>query len=169
MHYSQKVFLPSATMSRAHIIFGFFFWLILCFGAAVFGSFFSPGEWYASLNKPTWNPPSWIFGPVWTLLFAMMAISAWMVWVRGGFSNQSWPLSLFLGQLALNALWSPAFFGLKRPDLALLVILLLWLGIVATIFAFRNVSRPAAALLLPYLMWVSFATVLNAAIWRMNA
>ncbi|MCC5841864.1 MAG: tryptophan-rich sensory protein [Opitutales bacterium] len=155
-------------MSYTRISLGLFIWLVLCFGAAAVGSFFSPGEWYASLNKPTWNPPSWVFGPVWTLLYALMAISAWLVWVRGGFSAQRGPLSLFLLQLALNAAWSPVFFGLERPDLAFLVILFLWLGIVATIIAFRKVSHPATTLLLPYLAWVSFATALNGAIWILN-
>ncbi len=156
-------------MSRVKIIFGLFVWLALCFGAAALGSFFSPGEWYAGLNKPAWNPPGWVFGPVWTVLYTMMAVAAWLVWKRGGFGAQSVPLKLFLVQLSLNAAWSPVFFGLRRPDLAFVVILLLCLAIVATLASFRSVSRPASWLLAPYLAWVSFATLLNAVLWRMNA
>lgn len=155
-------------MSRANSILGLFIWLALCFGAAALGSFFTPGEWYASLNKPAWNPPGWVFGPVWTALYAMMAVAAWLVWKRGGFAARPVPLTLFLGQLALNAAWTPLFFGLQRPDLAFAVVLTLWVAIVATLAAFRPVSRPAAWLLAPYLAWVSFASVLNGVLWRMN-
>ncbi len=144
-------------------------WLLASYSAAATGAFFSPGEWYASLNKPSWNPPGWVFGPVWTALYTMMAVAAWLVWRRGGFAAQRRPLAWFLVQLGLNAAWTPVFFGLQRPDLALVVIVLLWLAIVGTIRAFRPVSRPAAWLLAPYLAWVSFATVLNATLWQMNS
>lgn len=86
-------------------------WIVLCFSAAAFGSQFMPGEWYAALKKPTWNPPNWIFGPVWSALYTMMAVAAWLVWRRGGFRVNRLPLSLFLIQLFLNALWSWLFFG----------------------------------------------------------
>lgn len=144
-------------------------WLLASYAAAATGAFFSPGEWYASLNKPSWNPPGWVFGPVWTALYTMMAVAAWLVWRRGGFAAQRRPLAWFLVQLGLNAVWTPMFFGLQRPDLALVVIVLLWGAIAGTIRAFRPVSRPAAWLLAPYLAWVSFATVLNATLWQMNA
>jgi len=144
-------------------------WVLLCFAAAAMGGLFMPGEWYASLRKPAWNPPGWIFGPVWTALYTMMAVAAWLVWRCGGWAAQRRPLALFLVQLALNALWTPLFFGLHRPGLAFAEIVLLWLAIAATLVAFRPVSRAAAWLLAPYLAWVSFATVLNLTLWRLNA
>ena len=155
-------------MSRGKTIFGLFGWLLLCFAASAMGALFMPGEWYAALNKPAWNPPGWIFGPVWTVLYAMMAVAAWLVWQRGGFAAQRRPLGLFLAQLALNALWTPLFFGLRQPGLAFAEIILLWLAILATLLAFRPVSRAAAWLLVPYLAWVSFAAVLNGTLWRLN-
>jgi benzodiazapine receptor len=144
-------------------------WIALCFVAAAVGAFALPDAWYASLHKPSWNPPGWVFGPVWTLLYTMMAVAAWLVWRRGGFVMQRGPLTWFLVQLALNAAWSPLFFGLHQPGLALVDIVLLWLAIAATIAAFGRVYRGAAWLLAPYLLWVSFASVLNFTLWRMNA
>lgn len=141
---------------------------MLCFLAPALGAFTGPDGWYASLHKPSWNPPGWVFGPVWTLLYTMMAVAAWLVWRRGGLRQQRWPLSLFLAQLVLNAAWTPLFFGLHRPGLALVDIVLLWLALVATITAFRRVHRGAGWLLVPYLAWVSFAAVLNFVLWRMN-
>jgi tryptophan-rich sensory protein len=144
-------------------------WLLVCFAAPALGSAAGPGEWYARLAKPSWNPPGWLFGPVWTLLYAMMAVAAWMIWRRGGWRAQRLALGLFLTQLGLNALWTPLFFGQHRPDLALIDIAALWLAIVATLVAFARVHRPAAALLVPYLAWVSFATFLNFTLWRLNS
>lgn len=155
-------------MTHGKTIFGLGGWLLLCFVAAAVGALFMPGEWYAALNKPAWNPPGWIFGPVWTALYAMMAVAAWLVWKRGGLAAQRRPLGLFLTQLALNALWTPLFFGLRQPGVAFAEIILLWLAILATLLAFRPVSRAAAWLLAPYLAWVSFAAVLNATLWRLN-
>jgi tryptophan-rich sensory protein len=143
-------------------------WLALTFLAAAFGGFFAPGQWYASLAKPAWNPPAWIFGPVWTVLYAMMAVAAWLVWKRAGFGRQPLALSLFLAQLLLNALWSPLFFGLRNPGLAFADILLLWLALLATVVVFWRTRRVAGALLMPYLAWVTFAAALNLAIWRLN-
>src|SRR6187455_3253523 len=125
--------------------------LALSFGAASLGGLFMPDEWYATLKKPSWNPPGWIFGPVWTVLYTMMAVAAWLVWQRGGFVAQRRSLGLFLVQLALNAAWTPLFFGLHRPGLAFAEIVCLWLAIAATLVAFRPVSRVAAWLLVPYL------------------
>ncbi len=144
-------------------------WLLLCFAAAGFGGLFMPGAWYASLNKPPWNPPGWVFGPVWTALYTMMAVAAWLVWKRGSWAAQWRRLTLFLVQLALNAAWTPLFFGLKKPGWAFAEIVLLWLAIAATLAAFRPVSRIAAWLLAPYLAWVTFATFLNFTLWRLNA
>ncbi len=143
-------------------------WLVLCFASATLGGLFPPGDWYASLKKPAWNPPGWVFGPVWTALYTMMAVAAWLVWRRGGFVAQRQPLLLFLGQLALNAAWTPLFFGWHWPGVAFAEIMLLWLAIGATLFRFRAVSHIAAGLLAPYWAWVSFAAVLNFTLWRLN-
>lgn len=143
-------------------------WLAVTFSAAVLGGLFMPDEWFASLQKPSWNPPGWIFGPVWTALYTMMAVAAWLVWRQGGWGKQRKPLLIFLAQLALNAAWTPLFFGLHNPGLAFLDIVLVWLAIIATIAAFWRVHRTAAALLFPYLAWVSFAMFLNFTIWRLN-
>lgn len=145
--------------------------LAACFAAASLGSIATApalGEWYAGLVKPSWNPPNWIFGPVWTTLYAMMAVAAWLVWRRGGPRGPS-ALILFGVQLFLNVAWSWLFFGLRQPGLALAEILLLWLAIGATAWVFDRISRPAALLFIPYLLWVSFAAVLNWALWRLNA
>jgi tryptophan-rich sensory protein len=151
---------------------GLVFWLVLCLGAAWTGSLITrpaiPG-WYAELAKPAWTPPSWVFGPVWTALYIMMAVAAWLVWRKGGAAAAAVPLGLFLVQLALNVSWSPLFFGLHRPDLAFFVIVLLWCAILATLVAFWRVSPAAGWLLLPYLLWVTYASALNFAIWRLNA
>ena len=133
--------------------------------AAAVGSRFRPGEWYERLRKPSWRPPNWLFAPVWSALYLMMAFAAWLVW---GKAAGAVPLALWLGQLVLNAAWSPAFFGLRRPDLGLIVIAALWLAIASTVAAFAAVSATAAWLMVPYLVWVSFATALNFAIWRLN-
>ena len=144
---------------------------LLCFLAAGLGSLFttaSLGSWYAGLAKPSWNPPNWIFGPVWTVLYAMMAVAGWLVWRRGG--SQSWlALRWFAIQLALNVVWSAVFFGLQLPGLAFFEIMLLWAAIAATLLTSWRVSRTAGILFAPYLLWVSFAATLSFAIWRLNA
>lgn len=123
--------------------------------------------WYPGLNKPSFTPPDWVFGPVWTALYVLMGIAAWrVVWAGSGLVRQA--LALFALQLAINLLWSVVFFGLQKIGAAVAVILLLEAAIVATIVAFRRIDGPAAALLLPYALWVAFATVLNIAIWRLN-
>jgi tryptophan-rich sensory protein len=159
----------SSIMSKIRLILGLIGWLLASFAAAAFGGWFTPGTWYASLNKPEWNPPGWVFGPVWTLLYCAMAVAAWLVWRQGGFAAQRRPLRWYAVQLLLNAAWSPLFFGLRRPDIAFAEIVLLWLAIAMTWFTFRPVSRTAAWLLAPYLAWVSFAAVLNFTLWRMNS
>jgi len=143
-------------------------WLALSFTAAAVGGFFLPGEWYGRLQKPAWNPPGWIFGPVWTALYTIMAVAAWLVWKRGGFLGQRLALSLFLLQLLFNALWSPLFFGLKHPALAFVDIVLLWLALLGTVMAFWKARPLAGALLVPYLAWVTFASALNFTLWRLN-
>jgi tryptophan-rich sensory protein len=159
----------NAPISSGKNILGLCGWVLLCFAAASLGALCPPGEWYAALQKPTWNPPGWIFGPVWSALYTMMAVAAWMVWKRGGFAAQRRPLGVFLAQLALNALWTPLFFGLHWPGVAFAEILLLGLAIAWTIALFWRVQRAAAYLLMPYLAWVSFAAVLNGTLWRLNS
>lgn len=143
----------------------------LCLGVAALGGLFTSstvGTWYTTLDKPPWNPPSWVFGPVWTTLYLMMAAAGWLVWRRASWSGARRALGLFGVQLALNLAWSALFFGLERPDLALIDIVLLLAAIAATIHAFRVHSVAASLLLAPYLAWVAYATTLNAAIWELN-
>ena len=130
------------------------------------GAFFPPGEWYQSIAKPSWTPPGWLFGPVWTVLYALMAVAAWRVWRTAPAPARSLALGLMLAQLVLNAAWSPLFFGLRSPALAFVDICALWLALVWTMVAFRRVDAPAGWMLVPYLAWVSFALVLNGAIWQ---
>jgi len=153
---------------RKYSFFGLFGWIALCLIASATGAFIHPDDWYANLNKPSWNPPNSIFGPVWVTLYFTMAISAWMIWQRGGWAHQRMQLVFFLAQLVLNALWTPLFFGLHKPAWALFNIILLWLSVAATIVLFFRVSKTAAWLLTPYLVWVSFAAFLNYTLWRMN-
>lgn len=142
--------------------------VVLCLAVAALGGWVTVqavAEWYPTLNKPSWTPPSWLFGPVWTVLYIMMAVAAWLVWKAG---QAKVALLLFGAQLLLNLAWSFLFFGARSPGLGLIDIVLLWLAIAATIFAFSLRSRLAAYLMVPYLCWVSFATALNAAIFVLN-
>lgn len=141
--------------------------LALSFSASALGAFFQPGDWYAALEKPSWNPPSWVFGPVWTVLYVLIAVAAWRVWTRWG-REASLAITVWGVQMVLNALWSYLFFGVRQPGLAFGEIVLLWLAIAATIWLFWRRDRIAALLLTPYLAWVSFAAVLNFTIWRLN-
>jgi translocator protein len=143
-------------------------WLALTYSASATGAFVQTGGWYAGLSKPAWTPPDWIFGPVWTALYAMMAVAAWLVWRRGGWRAQRGPLILFLIQWVLNALWTPLFFGWQRPGLAFAEILLLIAALYAALIAFWRVRRGAGLLLIPYALWTTFAAALNFALWRMN-
>jgi translocator protein len=146
-------------------------WVALCVGGgALVGTASASGDtaWYQSLAKPAWNPPSWVFGPVWTTLYALMGIAAWRVWRRGGWRRQAAPLGLFLTQLAANFLWSFLFFRFQQPALALADIVVLWVLIALTARMFARVDRPAAWLLAPYLAWVTYALTLNAAIVFLN-
>lgn len=152
-----------APFSKQKQIVGFVAWLIISFIAAAIGGAASvqAGRFYTDLLRPDWAPPPTIFGPVWTVLYALMGLAAWLVWRVDGFRAAKTALSLFLVQLALNALWTWLFFGWHRGDLALGDILLLWALIVATLISFWRIRPWAGALLIPYLMWVSFASALN--------
>ena len=149
--------------------------LIICCGlplAIGFGGSFFVGnslDWYQSLQKPVFNPPSWVFGPVWTAIYLLMGISFFLIWQKGltGAAGKT-ALACFILQLVFNAFWTPIFFGAKQPLIAFADIVILWLAIAATIGSFYRVSKPAAVLLVPYIVWVSFAAVLNAAICMLN-
>lgn len=145
-------------------------WLGLWFAAAALGAAgsMSAPEVYARLVQPDWAPPGWLFGPVWTVLYTLMALSAWGIWRELGFARGRWLLGVFLLQLALNALWSWTFFAWQSGWLSMLVIVTLWGLILACIGMFWRVRRWTALILLPYLAWVGFAAVLNAAMWRLN-
>ena len=173
-HNVGKPTMPTGPSIRENSLFQWValaLFLILCLGTAGLGAAatnLSVGTWFAALEKPSWNPPNWVFGPVWTTLYVGMAVAAWLVWRRKGLVDVSLPLILFGVQLFLNAAWSALFFGMRNPGIAFADILLLWLAIAATVVTFGRVSSLAATLLVPYLAWVSFATVLNWSIWRLN-
>lgn len=152
-------------------------WLVLaaftliCLGAGAIGAWFTTPAlevWYAQLRKPAWNPPNWLFAPVWSALYLLMAVAAWLVWRKAGFRAPGGALGLFLGQLILNVVWSALFFGLRGPAAALVGIAALWVAIAATIVTFSRTSIAAAWIMAPYLAWVTFAGALNFAIWRLN-
>jgi translocator protein len=148
------------------------FLIAICLLTGVLGSLAtgtSVNSWYVELSKPSWTPPSWVFGPAWTLLYTLMAIAAWLVWKKGYSADVRFALTLFGAQLLMNGLWSYLFFGLRWPGGALVNITVLWVAIAATAIAFARVSQPATWLMLPYLAWVSFAMALNLEIWRRNA
>lgn len=150
---------------------GLFAFLGLCLGVGGLGAIATTPEiqgWYQTLKKPSWNPPNAVFGPVWTTLYMMMAVAAWMVWKQSGFKAAARPLTLFLVQLGLNVAWSWIFFGLHQPGWAFVEIIVLWIAILATTASFYRRSRFAGCLMMPYLGWVSFASVLNFTIWRLN-
>jgi translocator protein len=153
-------------------IFKFIFSIVLCFSAAALGgaaTYSSIPTWYASLNKPFFNPPNWIFGPVWTILYFLMAVSLYIVWDKN-FKNKKKEeaIKIFIFQLVLNLLWSFAFFGFHQPLLALITVIALWISIFVTIKYFYKISKTSAYLLYPYIFWVSFASILNLAIVILN-
>jgi len=161
--------LPETSGMRpaSHII-ALLAWVGLCFLTAWVGSRFTPGESYLQLQKPSWTPPGYLFGPVWSILYLSMGVAAWLVWRRAGFSGARLALTLFVVQLVFNGMWSWIFFGMQRPGLAFAEILVLWSMILVTMLAFWRVSSTAGMLFLPYLAWVSFATILNYSIWQLN-
>ncbi len=146
--------------------FSLLVFLLLAFTAAFIGSRFMPGAWYALLVKPPFNPPNWIFAPVWGVLYALMSVAAWRVWRRAGLRPA---IMLWLAQLVLNAAWSWLFFGRHLLGAALVEILILLALIVATTVAFWRRERLAGWMMVPYVAWVSFASVLNASLWYLNA
>ncbi len=146
--------------------------LVSCLAAGFVGAFFTSGSiptWYAELNKPAFNPPNWVFAPVWTILYILMALAAFLVWRQGlAKPGVKSALLLFILQLVLNVAWSFIFFAQHSPFFAYLDIMALWITIVLTSVLFYQITRPAAWLMIPYLLWVSFAAVLNFAVWRLN-
>ena len=146
--------------------------IVMCEFAGIVGSLFTVSSipnWYQTLATPALNPPSWVFGPVWTTLYLLMGISLFLVWQKGWKKkNVKIAMSVFGIQLALNGLWSIIFFGMQNPGLALLDIILLWFAILASIILFYKISKPSSYLLIPYILWVSFAAYLNYAIWILN-
>lgn len=158
------------SITRQKQIVGLVGWLTVSFAAAAIGGAASiqAGPFYTELVRPAWAPPSSIFGPVWTALYIMMGLAAWLVWRVGGFRAAKSALSLFLVQLALNSLWSWLFFGWHRGGLAFADILLLWVLIVATLICFWRIRPLAGGLMIPYLLWVGFACALNYSVWQLN-
>jgi tryptophan-rich sensory protein len=159
-----------ALSSMPRQLLGLLGWLGVTFAAAAVGGFASAnaGDFYQELTRPGWAPPAWLFGPVWTLLYFLLGIAAWLVWREHGFRKARIALSLFLLQLAVNALWSWLFFVWKLGALAFAEVLILWVLILCTVVAFWRVRPLAAALLLPYLVWVTFASALTYAVWQRN-
>jgi tryptophan-rich sensory protein len=151
---------------------GLILFLTLCLGAGGLGAIATTPEiagWYTTIAKPGWTPPDFVFGPVWTALYVLMAIAAWLVWKPAGLRDAAVPLTLFGLQLLLNVGWSWIFFNMHEPGWAFAEIALLWLAIAATTVAFFHRSKIAGWLLVPYLAWASFASALNFSIWRLNA
>lgn len=156
--------------SRQKQFLGLIAWFVLSFAASFVGAIASiqAKSFYGLLSQPVWAPPPWLFGPVWTVLYAMMAVAAWLVWRNRGIQANRNALILFLTQLAFNALWSWLFFSWKLGAWALADIALLWVLILATMVSFWRVNKLAGALLIPYLLWVTFAAALNHALWQSN-
>lgn len=158
---------PAALSSRL----GLGLWLALCVGGGAISGIASAGgdsAWYQQLNRPSWTPPSWLFAPVWTTLYALMAIAAWRIWRIGGWYRHATPLRLFLLQLAANFAWTPLFFNAHLLAVALVDLIVLWILLAVTIVLFAQRDRIAPWLLAPYLAWVTFAGALNAAFARLN-
>jgi translocator protein len=159
-----------ALSSMRRQVLGLLGWLGVSFAAAALGGFASAnaGDFYQELTRPGWAPPAWLFAPAWTLLYFLMGIAAWLVWREHGFRKARIALSLFLIQLAVNALWSWLFFVWKLGALAFAEVLILWVLILCTVVTFWRVRPLAGGLLLPYLAWVTFASALTYAVWQRN-
>lgn len=143
-------------------------WLIITFAVSFWAAQFMPGDWYAQLEKPAWNPPNWVFGPVWGFLYAAMAVAAWLVWRRYGFIGAGAALALYFIQLALNGIWSWLFFGQHLVAVALLDIFLLLAAIILTMILFWRRVKWAGVLFVPYVLWVAYASTLNFGIMVLN-
>jgi len=159
------------TLSRKRSAVALVGFLLLSLSAGAIGGIATAGSiggWYQTIAKPDWNPPGWVFGPVWTTLYLMMGVAVWTIWRQAEPGKKALPLALFSVQLALNALWSFVFFAWHEIGWALAEILVLWMAIAATIASFSRVSKLAAGLLIPYLLWVSFAAFLTYTIWTLN-
>jgi len=144
-----------------------FIFIAMVAAAALVGTQFGPGPWYTALHKPSWTPPNWLFGPVWTALYVAIAVAGWLVW-RSKALSVTKPILTWLLQLILNGLWSWLFFGLRRPDFALVDIIALLITICWFIASANKISQVAAWLFVPYALWVGFAAALNFAIWQLN-
>lgn len=157
-------------MSLSRQVIGLFAWLVLTFAAAAIGAFASvqAGAFYLDLVRPTWAPPPWLFGPVWSVLYLFMGVAAWLVWRTRSRTATRIALMAFVMQLAANSLWTWLFFVWHQGALAFAEILLLWALILVTTVMFARISKLAAALMLPYLAWVGFASALNFTLWRLN-
>jgi len=151
-----------------HSFFSLLFWLAVSFAPGLTGYFYQPDGWWSRIEKPSWTPPDHLFGIVWPILYVLIGVAVYRVARRHDHVGRPAALVWFFAQLVLNALWTPLFFGMHRPDLALGCIVLMWIGIVGTMRAFARVSPLSSAMLAPYLAWVSFATALNAAILHLN-
>lgn len=147
---------------------GILFWVGFCLFAGLVGSQFEPGEWYESLNKSSLTPPNIVFPIVWNILFVLMGISVWLVWKSKLGKSKIIAITIFITQLIFNIFWSYLFFGINRPDLALIEIITLWLLILITFIIFYRVSRLSGVLITPYLLWVTFAIYLNYSIVSLN-
>ena len=135
---------------------------------ALAGTSIDAGTFYSQLERPAWAPPGWLFGPVWSVLYALMAVAAWWVWRKRGIAGARGALLLFIAQLAANALWSWLFFAWHEGGLAFAEVVLLWCLVTATVISFRRISTFAAALLVPYWAWVTFASALTFSVWKLN-
>jgi tryptophan-rich sensory protein len=158
----------SVSFRRPRAVLGLVAWIGVCLAIGFLGSLARPDAWYAGLAKPFFNPPDALFGPVWTVLYVLIAFAAWRIWERRGFGTAGLALVSFGAQLLVNGLWAPLFFGLHAMAAALVDLMILWLLIWATWALFRRLDQRAAAWLLPYWLWVSFAGVLNAALLWLN-
>ena len=163
MHLRRESYLP-----KKKEILGLVGWFVLCFGIAWIGSLAGQDQWYADLRRSPFNPPDWVFPVVWTILYALMAIAAWLVWKKKGFLNARIPLGLFFLQLILNGLWPWLFFEFHEIGWAFADIVALWIFLALTLASFWVENPPAGVLLVPYLGWISYAAFLNYIIWRIN-
>jgi len=158
--------------SKTNNILIFIASIVICQLAGIIGSIFTTPAiptWYANINKPTFRPPNWVFAPVWTTLFLLMGIALFLIWKKGLDKKENRiAFSIFIFQLILNTLWSVLFFGMKSPFAAFMEIIFLWVAILTSIILFFRISRLAGALLIPYILWVSFASILNFSIWKIN-